>query len=221
MKLAKILNSSLLRLSTADRYSGVYLSRKDTVSDHTTCVGLIGILLANDLNVLGVKIDLAQVALKALVHDIDESVTCDVPRNVKYFNDDIKTSLDLISDLSVQHISKIHEFPSLYDLWTNSKDKSYEGFIIKISDMIHVLVKLREELVILNNMHMLKVLLEIGDHLHNISEFVQSDKYPFCDVSKKYFTDILVDSVKMTDDLKLTFKHTLDTLQLTCVTNKA
>lgn len=214
MTLLKLLNSPLLRLSTAERYSGVYLSRKDSVSDHTTQVGLLGLLIANDLRQLAQDVSLESVALKSLIHDIDESITCDVPRNVKYYNSHIKESLDEVSDVSVKSISNYHNFPDLYTIWHTSKDSSLEGFIVKISDMIHVIVKLREELVILNNMHMLKVLIEIDGHLSSISKFINSDDFKFGEVVRNYFSNLLKDSLETTSSLKTNYQSTLEILNI-------
>lgn len=214
MTLLKLLNSPLLRLSTAERYSGVYLSRKDSVSDHTTQVGLLGLLIANDLRQLAQDVSLESVALKSLTHDIDESITCDVPRNVKYYNSHIKESLDEVSDVSVKSISNYHNFPDLYTIWNTSKDSSLEGFIVKISDMIHVIVKLREELVILNNMHMLKVLIEIDGHLSSISKYIDSDDFKFGEVVRKYFSNLLKDSLETTSSLKTNYQSTLEILNI-------
>lgn len=215
MTLRTLLNSPLLRLSTAERYSGIYLSRKDSVSDHTTQVGLLGLLISNDLRKLDVDVDLAQVALKSLTHDIDESITCDVPRNVKYFNDGIREALDEISDKSVLKISQMHDFPELYNIWINSKDKSLEGFIVKISDMVHVIVKLREELVILGNLHMLKVLIEIDGHLTAINEYVNSDRFSFSAPVKQYFAKLLSESLDTTSSLKINYQTQLELLDIT------
>lgn len=215
MQLINILNSPLLRLSTADRYSGIYLARKDTVSDHTTQVGLIALLIANNLNQLGLKVDYGQIALKALTHDIDESITCDVPRNVKYFNEDIKNSLDKISDISVKKIAEQHQFPELYDLWDSSKNKTIEGFTIKIADMIHVIVKLREELVVLNNMHMLKVLIEIDEHLTSIQTHIRGDKFSFEDSARGYFMQIVTEALGVTSSLKTNYQQTMTLLNIT------
>lgn len=214
MTLIKLLNSPLLRLSTAERYSGIYLSRKDSVSDHTTQVGLLGLLIANDLRQLNQDVSLSEVALKSLTHDIDESITCDVPRNVKYYNSHIKESLDEVSDVSVKSISKYHNFPELYQIWCTSKDSSLEGFIVKISDMIHVIVKLREELVILNNMHMLKVLIEIDGHLSSIYKYISSNEFVFGDIVREYFSSLLVDSLETTSSLKINYQSQLEMLNI-------
>lgn len=207
MTLKTILCSPLLQISVVNRYSGIYLTRPDSVSDHTTQVGLIALMMANGLKKSGVSVDLGQLALKALVHDIDECITCDVPRNVKYYNDVIKSHLDEVSSSSVKKISKQLEFEELYKLWENSKDDTLEGFIVKLADMLHVVKKLSEELELLNNMHMLKVLLEISDYLNGLYDYIISSEFKYENSVQDYFSELVLDAVKEIHSLESKYEN--------------
>ncbi len=83
----KIIFNPLLKVSNVNRYSGVFLIKPETVSDHITQVGLMAILCANELNQRvadtsqfdeSYYVDMGELALKCLVHDIDECLTCDI-----------------------------------------------------------------------------------------------------------------------------------------------
>ncbi|QIG77885.1 5'-nucleotidase protein [Rhizobium phage RHph_TM61] len=169
-----IVFNPLLKISSVNRYSGVYLTKNESVSDHTTQTGLLCILVGNEINKRlaklksSVRVNLEKLAYKALIHDLEESKTCDTPRNVKYFNDLIYQEFERKGD----ELSELYEFPELYEQWKNAKDKTLEGYILKICDMIHVVRKLVDEVVLLGNLNMLQVALELKDHLKKTHDYI-------------------------------------------------
>ena len=98
-ELKELLLSPLLQIGVINRYSGLYLSRPESVSDHTCQVGILAFVIASKCINYGDKIDLGKVALYSLVHDFDEALTSDVPRNIKYFFPELRESLNKVAQL--------------------------------------------------------------------------------------------------------------------------
>lgn len=177
----EIIFNPLLKLSNVNRYSGVYLLKPESVSDHTCQVGLMALVVANELNKKLMEyakkpdslpffklVNLEVLALKCMVHDIDESSLnyVDIPRNVKYANPEITEQFKKLEKNAVEHISEKLKFPQLAQYWKDAKDDTLEGQLVKLCDMLVVARKTYEEVVILGNKNMLRVALEV----HNQSE---------------------------------------------------
>lgn len=210
--LDEILFSPMLQLGIVTRYSGVYLVKPDTVSDHTTQVGLIAITISNLLNKSGDKVDIASVALKCLVHDLDEAITCDIPRNVKYYSPVINNELNEVAKNSVRMLSDQLGFQELYDIWSSAKDKSLEGFIVKIADLLHVVKKVVEEIELLGNKYMFKVSLEMGDHLSKLTKYIESSEI-LSATSKSTFLKLLKEATKMIEFINMKYSHEINTFK--------
>jgi 5'-deoxynucleotidase YfbR-like HD superfamily hydrolase len=188
LDIKSIIYSPILTLGSVVRYSGVYLSKPESVADHTLQVCIISVIIGKYLINEGEPLSLGDLSLKAIFHDIDESVTCDIPRNIKYFNFSIKDELDNISNILVNRLGDETGFNSLHHIWKNSKDESIEGFIIRVTELVQVTKKIIEEISLLGNMYMIKVLLESTGGIDNLIEFIETSslsklaKYCLCDI---------------------------------------
>jgi 5'-deoxynucleotidase YfbR-like HD superfamily hydrolase len=158
----------------------VYLIKPESVSDHSTQTGILCLLVGNEVNKRlenaksKIKVNLEKLALKSIIHDLDESGTCDIPRNVKYYNSTISEEFEKMGHSIVKGLADRFDFPYLYEEWKNAKDKSIEGVILKICDMIHVVRKLVDEVMILGNLNMLQVAIELKDHLKSTKNYINT-----------------------------------------------
>lgn len=85
-------SGSVRRGSSVWRYSSIPVSQYENIIEHTGYVAIFGAMIGRKL---GVSNDvLGAVAMKALVHDLDECVTGDVVRTFKYSSPEFKTAVD-------------------------------------------------------------------------------------------------------------------------------
>jgi 5'-deoxynucleotidase YfbR-like HD superfamily hydrolase len=173
-ELKELLLSPLLQIGVINRYSGLYLSRPESVSDHTCQVGILAFVIASKYLSYGGNIDLGKVALYSLVHDFDEALTADVPRNIKYFFPELKESLNKVAVEALFRLGDQLQISGLHSLWVNSKSDGFEGLIVEIADSLQVVKKALEEVELLGNKYMLRITLEISPTLDKLSEKVDS-----------------------------------------------
>lgn len=157
------------------RYSGTYLVRQENLSSHIYEVSMLAYEIANILNNrYNEKLDIGVILEKSLIHDIDETATGDIVRNVKHHSEKTKESLDEVASLSVKSISdRIEGLESVYDVWSTAKDGK-EGLLIKLVDMIVVARKASLEVEIYNNYGALKTVTELTYHLEVLLDEIQS-----------------------------------------------
>lgn len=164
--LNQIIDNPILKSNRVVRYSGLYQAEPETLSEHIVSVMLIAYQLATDLISLGeTSINLGLLLEKGLLHDIDEVLTGDIPRPTKYATKESKSILDNIARASLCKIPKLSEHS--IEVWESAKDKSPEGFLIRLADMLDVYKKIRLEVTKLNNYEFCGVVLETQLYFKN------------------------------------------------------
>lgn len=147
----KALFRLLSKLSNVHRYSTNFLVKPESVLEHT---GSVAILAASiGLFIRKYKdhtLNIELLLLKAILHDIEESETGDIPRTTKYHNSRILDGLMSFENESIDKIIKYTKIPNLHLFWSSSK-QGPEGIIVSIADLMCVTYKLYEEIVKLNN----------------------------------------------------------------------
>jgi 5'-deoxynucleotidase YfbR-like HD superfamily hydrolase len=173
-ELKELLLSPLLQIGVINRYSGLYLTRPESVSDHICQVGILAFVIASKCILFDDKIDLGKVTLNALVHDFDEALTSDIPRNIKYFFPELRDSLHKVAHEAVMKLEEQLDFPQtqLFKLWADSKAVGLEGLIVAIADSLQVVKKALEEVELLGNKYMLRITLEIKPNLEKLLETI-------------------------------------------------
>lgn len=177
----EIVFSPLMKISSVYRYPGMHLAKPESVGDHIAQVGIMAMLTGNRLNNIlrdAYKseydsgqlnlVDTGLLAQRALAHDLDEYKTTDIRRDVKYYNPTIHSELEKLGDSVVSSVSEKYEYPDLYDLWKNAKDATVEGQIIKLCDLLSVVYKVAEEVVVLGNKTLVITAIELQDHLQSL-----------------------------------------------------
>lgn len=136
MKIMELIND----LSTISRWSQVHCNRNESVLEHTAFVAMYALRL-------GIKheANLNKLLPNALVHDMDEVTTGDIPNPTKYHNERLFKELQKLSQKSAMRISEECFFGDVYDGWINAKDSTKEGDIISISDAAAVSYKIWQE----------------------------------------------------------------------------
>ena len=177
-ELKELLLSPLLQIGVINRYSGLYLSRPESVSDHTCQVGILAFVIASRCKSYGAEVDLGKVALYSLVHDADEALTADVPRNIKYFFPELRESLHQVALEAISRLSSQLQITELHTLWHDSKSDGLEGLIVAIADSLQVVKKALEEVELLGNKYMLRITLEIEPSLDKLLNTLDAGKMP-------------------------------------------
>jgi len=98
----------LRNLKNITRFSHRHLIEPETVAEHTIDMQLIALEMYNILSPKG-AMDipmLKDILFKILVHDLDESVMCDIPRDIKYYSDEFhriinKVGIDLMKESGI------------------------------------------------------------------------------------------------------------------------
>ena len=147
-----ILKGQIQRISWTDRYSSFLRLRNENVAEHICYVALYAHLIALDMKhqYPEVQIDHEKVLSRALVHDLDETISGDINRPFKKFypglNDMIKRACEAMM-LPILHemttCPKVVE--RLHTDMRDAKDKTLEGYIIHLADFMSVVSYLISE----------------------------------------------------------------------------
>jgi len=130
-------------LSNIDRCNQVPKIKFYSVAEHSFYCALLAMFLC-DLISLNEKIyiDKKRLIMKALVHDLEESITGDILYPTHQMNINFKKELDTIRSMVVyEELFKElpNEISHIYKVyWHNAKDDTVEGKIIEIVDKLEI-----------------------------------------------------------------------------------
>lgn len=142
--------SILRRLSAVQRFSHTRLLNPESVLEHLGFNTLLTYIICERLRQAGEPIDTGLALKKSIVHDIDETVTGDIPRPTKYFSDEIHESLDKLATAAAKKIGDDLRVEELFDTWANAKGGK-EGAVLALSDIAAVAYKVHQEACIFGN----------------------------------------------------------------------
>lgn len=199
----------LTRMNEVSRYSSVYQERNETLSEHTTEVSMMSYLIALELrNHYSESVDIGILLEKCLLHDMDEVITGDIPRNTKYASRLVHKEMNNVATRSVQLIEGMLSL-DLKETWQNAKDGK-EGLILKIVDMLCVAKKCITEIELRGNLTFLKVVSELETHLSNVlvderlnSEFVKED-------ARKYLKGLITQAKDEITTIRVKYQNVID-----------
>jgi len=125
---------SLRSFNDIERWQTYEVTRAETLGEHTTVVCGLSWILASAHDTA----DPQQAVEKALWHDLEESVTGDIPRWVKR-EDTLSEAIEDTESVAIDRI--VDDLPEsvgedLRDVWSSSKDESIEGQIVRASDLM-------------------------------------------------------------------------------------
>jgi len=143
LSVKELLSGRVKRVSFVNRFSSFNVSRYENVAEHSYFVSLYCMLIANDIEE---SVNYERLMQSALLHDIDESMTGDIIRMIKYDSEAMKQVVDRISLNSVRVILGDLNADKLIESFIYSKSNSIEGDILKVADMLSVSSYLLSEL---------------------------------------------------------------------------
>lgn len=157
LDLRELLIGYSVRLRYVNRFSTCRVMNPETVAEHSFFVAYYALMLVQwceatiSSKCISLDIDRGKLLTRALVHDIDEAITGDVPRTFKYSDEKLRQMLNTVASQGVEKLAN-KLWPSnpislsMSENWKNAKDNTPEGRIIEFADFLSVLSYLYEEI---------------------------------------------------------------------------
>ena len=122
---------------------------RENIMEHSLQVAMVahGLALINN-RIFNGNVNPEKVALLAIYHDSNETITGDLPTPIKYFNPDIQESYRALEDISKEKLLSLLPEPLKED-YRNVlffDENSPEGKLVKAADRICAYIKCIEEL---------------------------------------------------------------------------
>jgi 5'-deoxynucleotidase YfbR-like HD superfamily hydrolase len=141
-EIANIFNNPVVNLNRIKRFSNTTLVKEENVVEHIGQSIMIALVIYSKIDQSDINIK--ELIYKISIHDLDESVLADVPFDIKYSSDLIKSELERIS------LEKLSEYlyPELIsDIFKSKCDEEHkkESLILKFIDPFQALIKLIRE----------------------------------------------------------------------------
>ena len=139
----------LFRLKYINRWGLMRNFRTENVSEHSLEVAVIAHALAEiGVAYFGRSYNPAEIALKAIYHDVSEIFTGDLPSPIKYYTDDMKKTYKSIErEAEANLLSKLpEELRKSYENIILNDVNSHEHKIIKAADKLCAYIKCLEEI---------------------------------------------------------------------------
>lgn len=167
-------------MSAIKRYSQLHLVKEESVMEHTGFVCLFTYLVCEEINSKtyfdSEKMNIGIALQKAVVHDMDEVVTGDIPRPTKYHSKSTIEVFDSISEKGINQIIRDLEIKTgnIKHNWKNAKEQN-EGFIVALADLSSVVYKLWDETVLLGNKKLLMQASDVHNYIRSFKQKVDNN----------------------------------------------
>lgn len=168
-----LISSPLMNCDHVYRYSGTKMVENESLATHIYETQMLGYMIIYHLiNECHEDINSSIYLEKALHHDLEESVTGDVARPLKYHNKDVRYELQNIAVEIAYDLYMKYFNADYFHLWSEAKEGK-EGYILKVVDMLTVVNKAIKEVSFLNNMYFLRVCHEVTHYLKEIYSHIE------------------------------------------------
>jgi len=215
--LSKLLSSPLMNLDHVYRYSGIKQQEMESIAIHTFEVQMLGTMIIDTLqNYHNEKdLDINKFLNLAFHHDLEEAITGDIPRPLKYHDSNIHESLNSIAELVAKDLFRNNflDCSSHYKSWSDAKSGK-EGLIVKLADTLTVVSKTIKEIELLGNKYFLKVALEVRYYLNELAKNIACTELDFNYHSKMYMNDLLLEASNHLGNILSKYSEIIDT----CIT---
>ena len=146
--------ATLSRLASLSRFSMERLSSRESVMEHLGQVSLTALALATECDGREPKcVSVASVVMRALVHDLEEAVTGDIARPTKHASPAARQLFEALTESAAGYLAKDlessmpHFARSMY--WHHQRaKKDKEGCVVALADILAVVTKVWEEVVL-------------------------------------------------------------------------
>lgn len=185
MNTFRLLTSKVRRLSHIRRYSSIQVIRPENVAEHSFYCSLIAFAIATDARLNNVRsVNPERTAVRAMCHDLEESMTGDILRSFKYSSEELRACIEEAGRNRMRALSKDFGLAegNVAWAWRHAKDGD-EGEIVALADLLCVVAYVREER-LAGNQHLNDVATEVHGYIgerfgpdHWLHRYV-ADLYP-------------------------------------------
>lgn len=135
--LNEVMFGKLSRLKDTWRYSAQPVIARENVAEHSFWTAIISAVIAMEIAPNLAK----EVTFRALFHDIEECMTGDLVRDMKYASPEIRAAILKVETKFVDNlISNMGRVGvQIRDVWSNAKDDTLAGRIVSIADALSVI----------------------------------------------------------------------------------
>jgi 5'-deoxynucleotidase YfbR-like HD superfamily hydrolase len=187
----------LSRMTTVQRYSQYHLCVPESVLEHSAFVAMISMFIANHIELD--MVERCKVIEKALMHDVDEVVTGDISRPVKYHSKELRLMIAAMESENMERISdEILESDRFFYVWRDSKEGK-AGSIVALADVLAVVYKLYDEVVMRGNKTLYDIANKDVDRL--VAKRVESVVLLY-EIDPTKLEQIVIDCNQMMDKIK-------------------
>ena len=149
--------STVMKLCNVNRFSMATLASKESVLEHVGMVALISLQVGEGLNDEGNTISLEKLLIKSLLHDIEETIVGDLPRPTKHHSMELRILVRELESESAEAVLKEANLQKYFHHWNQSKDGP-EGHIVSFVDILVVLMKFHDEIILRGNRSMIDMI---------------------------------------------------------------
>lgn len=172
----KILRGPINRMKDVYRYSSYPVIKHESVAEHSYYVALYALLINCELNL---RLTESKLLRRAILHDIDESMTGDFVRSFKHSDPNLHDKLHQAAGLFASKLlssimSSDGQATLLLDDWYECKDDTLEGDLIAVADYASVIQYILRELELGNRM-MIAIAYECEVYGHKVLQRVTLD----------------------------------------------
>ena len=162
-----------VRIRYVKRFSTCRVLNPESVAEHSYFTALYALLVAEWCKAEGVDdVDVERLLIRALLHDMEEARTGDMPRFFKHQDEAARAEIERVAHGSFREVfSKTIEGDVLdrfTQTWCQAKDDSLEGRILSFADFLSVLAYVTEEMRSNN--------LTMREHLISMKEYADGFK---------------------------------------------
>lgn len=136
--ITEVMYGKITRLSHVFRYSAQPVISRENVAEHSFWTAMIGITISYEIG----KPEIAgAVALQSVMHDIEECMTGDLVRDMKYANPDFRRQIREVEEKFIDNllVDMGTTGKLLKSVWARAKDNTWAGRIVQISDALSVI----------------------------------------------------------------------------------
>lgn len=169
MNIKKLLVGHAIRLKYVSRFSTCRTLHKESVAEHVFFTTLYSLVVGEWIErTYDININFRKLLSRAILHDLEECITGDIPRDFKHMDADLNKHINEMAEQGFQKvIESLFQFGSVSvwtSTWKNAKDDSIEGKILAFADFLSVVSYVYEETRIAKSLVLKEQLTSMGDY---------------------------------------------------------
>jgi 5'-deoxynucleotidase YfbR-like HD superfamily hydrolase len=145
INLRELLTGKARLVAHVDRFAGTPVHRRETVAEHSYMTAQYALFIGLHCIEKGGNVNMARLLARAIVHDLDEAVMVDLPRPIKYADEELRARWQVLCHAAVQDMERALGV-KFFHTWLTAKDGSLDGMILAFADLISVTSYVIEEI---------------------------------------------------------------------------